>query len=92
MARRAAARSFVNSAEFKGLYGASPTDAAFVDLLYQNVLHRAPDAGGAAYWTGVLHDGAPREDVLMYFSDGAENTAAVATLIANGIGYMPWHG
>ncbi|MRV76228.1 DUF4214 domain-containing protein [Duganella sp. FT92W] len=90
VALRDVARSFIASNEFKGLYGAAPTDAAFVDLLYQNILHRAPDAAGAAYWVGVLGQGQPREDTLAFFSEGKENTDAVATLIANGISYTPW--
>jgi serralysin len=83
---------FVESAEFREKYGANPTDAAFVDLLYQNVLRRAPDADGAKYWNGVLHDGLAREDALMYFSESQENIGAVAVLIANGISYTPWLG
>ncbi|GAB2840390.1 hypothetical protein GCM10027277_04180 [Pseudoduganella ginsengisoli] len=87
-----AAGSFVGSTEFKERYGASTTDAAFVDLLYQNVLHRAPDASGAAYWNNVLHGGEPRENVLMYFSESTENVAGAASLIGNGISYTPWLG
>jgi hypothetical protein len=92
VALRDVAHSFIASKEFIGLYGANPTDAAFVDLLYQNVLHRAPDAAGAAYWVGVLGQGQPREDTLAFFSEGKENTDAVATLIAQGIGYTPYIG
>lgn len=84
------ARSFVASAEFQKLYGANPTDAAFVDMLYNNVLHRAPDAAGAAYWNGALRDGLPREQALAYFSEGKENHDAVAKLIANGFSYTPY--
>lgn len=90
VALRDVARSFIASNEFKGLYGASPSNAAFVDLLYQNILHRAPDTAGAAYWVGVLDGGQPREDTLAFFSEGNENSGAVASLIANGISYTPW--
>lgn len=90
VALRDVARSFIAGNEFKGLYGASPSNAAFVDLLYLNVLHRAPDSAGAAYWVGVLNGGQPREDTLAFFSEGNENSGAVAALIANGINYQPW--
>ncbi|MRV71540.1 DUF4214 domain-containing protein [Duganella sp. FT92W] len=90
MALTDVARSFVASAEFQQRYGANPTDAAFVDMLYSNVLHRAPDAAGAAYWNGALRDGLAREQALAYFSEGKENHDAVATLIANGFGYNPY--
>ncbi|GAB2839111.1 hypothetical protein GCM10027277_02580 [Pseudoduganella ginsengisoli] len=90
MALNDAARYFMAGAEFQKLYGANPTDASFVDLLYSNVLHRAPDASGAAYWTGVLHDGLPREQALAYFSESQENHDAVAKLIANGFSYIPY--
>ena len=89
-ALRDVSRSFITSNEFKDLYGASPADTVFVDLLYQNVLHRAPDTDGAAYWLKVLAGGQLREDTLAYFSESAENSGAVASLIANGIGYTPW--
>ena len=36
------ATGFINSAEFKALYGNNPSNAEFVTLLYDNVLHRAP--------------------------------------------------
>jgi hypothetical protein len=41
---------FGNSAEFKATY-ASDTTSVAVGKLYQNVLLRAADAGGLAYWT-----------------------------------------
>lgn len=45
---------FANSPEFTQRYGVtalSPSSPALVQLLYQNVLGRAPDAAGLAYWT-----------------------------------------
>jgi serralysin len=89
---RDVSRSFIDSKEFIRLYGAQPSDTAFVELLYQNVLHRAPDAEGAAYWVDKLGHGQLREDTLAYFSESVENTGAVATLIANGISFTPYIG
>jgi hypothetical protein len=84
------AHSFVASDEFKTLYGAQATDAEFIAHLYQNVLHRAGEAAGVAYWNGVLQQGADRAEVLAAFSEGAENTAGVAQVIGNGFVYTPW--
>jgi len=37
---------FVDSKEFKDLYGTNPANAQFLTKLYQNVLGRAPGATG----------------------------------------------
>ncbi|MDT1853295.1 DUF4214 domain-containing protein, partial [Acinetobacter baumannii] len=71
-------------------YGAGVTDGVFVDALYRNVLQRAPDQGGKDFWLGALADGVGRADVLLAFSDSAENVAQVAALIGNGFAYTPW--
>jgi hypothetical protein len=83
------AQSFVASAEFQALYGTSLTDAQYVSQLYHNVLHRDGDAGGAAYWLGVLQQGIGREQVLMSFSESPENQAAVIGIIGHGFAYVP---
>ena len=65
--------NFVRSAEFATLYGTTVTDTKFIDLLYQNVLGRAPDAGGKAYWLArMTTDKQTRAAVLNSFSDSAE--------------------
>ena len=69
---------FVNSTEFQNVYGAL-NNTAFVTLLYNNVLDRAPDAGGLANWVGRLDSGSSRESVVIGFSESTEfrnNTAA----------------
>lgn len=45
--------AFAASSEFQNTYGAL-SNADFVDLVYENVLHRDPDAAGLAYWTAKL--------------------------------------
>jgi Ca2+-binding RTX toxin-like protein len=66
------AANFVNSAEFVRTYG-SVDDGEFVTLLYDNVLDRAPDPQGFAFWTGRLDSGvSSRADVLLGFSQSAE--------------------
>jgi hypothetical protein len=83
------ARGFVNSAEFASLYGAHPSDAQYVDALYANVLHRAPDVSGYDFWLHALQVAA-RDDVLVHFSESAENQAQVIGAIAHGIEFTPW--
>jgi hypothetical protein len=85
------AHGFVNSAEFDSLYGAHTSDAQYVDALYQNVLHRTPDAAGYDFWLHAMQI-APRDEVLVNFSESAENQAQVIGAIANGIAYTPWTG
>lgn len=66
-----AAQGFVRSREFQNTYGALD-NAAFVELLYQNVLGRQGDAAGAAGWTGRLDSGASRSTVVLGFSESLE--------------------
>ena len=81
------ANNFILSAEFAQTYGPPTTlsNSSFVDLLYDNVLGRDPDAGGEAYWLGQLANGLSRAHVLASFSESAENKALVESAIANGI-------
>jgi Ca2+-binding RTX toxin-like protein len=62
---------FVNSAEFQTTYGALNNNQ-FVTLLYNNVLHRAPDANGLAGWVNLLNTGATRSTVVDGFSESVE--------------------
>jgi len=89
---RGAATGFVNSAEFQSVYGAL-TNPEFVELLYQNVLNRAADAGGLAGWVGQLDGGATRAQVVVGFSESAEfigNTAADAASFAGSANEQTW--
>ncbi len=47
--------SFGSSAESKALYSGDTSD--FVTAIYQNVLNRAPDAEGLAYWVDAIDRG-----------------------------------
>jgi hypothetical protein len=75
------AASFIASHEFQLRFpaAASPADQggaadhAFVTALYQNVLHRAPDAGGLHYWLDRLANGGSRADVLVSFALSPED-------------------
>jgi subtilisin-like proprotein convertase family protein len=85
------ASGFVESAEFKALYGNDPTNADVVARFYANVLHRAPDQAGADYWTKLLdRHTLTKADVLMSFSESPENQAALVGVTQNGIDYTPY--
>lgn len=71
------ADAFAASAEFTARYGHLSNDR-FVDLLYGNVLGRAPDDDGRAHWTSVLDRGTDRGEVMIGFSESAEFAAATA--------------
>lgn len=73
------ASAFAGSNEFRNRYGAL-TNAQFVARVYANVLGRAPDAGGAAYWTGLLDGGVGRGTVLAGFSESREFIRSTGTL------------
>lgn len=65
-------QAFAGSAEFAARYGAL-NNTQFVTLVYQNVLSRAPDGAGLAYWVGQLDLGAlDRGAVMLAFSESAE--------------------
>jgi hypothetical protein len=86
------ANAFVASGEFKTLYGANPTNAEIVAKFYQHVLHRAPDAQGQ-FWIDVLDSKrASVADVLVGFSESAENVAALVGVTDTGIDFTPYTG
>ncbi|MEH6433669.1 DUF4214 domain-containing protein [Massilia sp. DD77] len=87
------ARSFIDSVEFKGLFGTAPTNAQLVEKMYQNVLHRKPDAAGLDFWVDVMERGAlTRSELLTSFSESTENQDALITIIGHGIAYTPYGG
>ncbi|MEM9898997.1 MAG: DUF4214 domain-containing protein, partial [Pseudomonadota bacterium] len=80
---------FIDSQEFQDRYGTpgSVNTADFITLLYNNVLDRAPDSDGFAFWLEQAALGASREDILVSFSESTENQANVFDDIADGIWY-----
>lgn len=85
------AGGFVNSAEFKTVYGASPTNAQIIDKLYQNILHRAGEPAGVAFWLDVLDNHKDTvANVLAGFSESPENQAGLVGVIGNGFAYTPY--
>ncbi len=80
--------NFVGSPEFQAAYG-TLSNAAFVDLLYQNVLGRPADAAGAAQWIGQLNQGVSRSQVVLGFSESQEfitNTTPGIAAWSRGLG------
>ena len=91
MALSTVAENFILADEFLKIYGSAPTHAAIVDKFYENVLNRAGDAGGIAYWNGLLDQGTLTvAQVLASFSESAENFTRLATVIGNGFEYTPY--
>ena len=95
------ATDFTYATEFKTLYGVQTADnymtgediTALVTKIYENVLNRAPDAGGRDYYAGqITAKSKTVGQVLAEISDSAENKLAVVDLIATGIEYTPWVG
>jgi len=84
---------FTQSSEFIAKYGPNPSNAAYVDALYQNVLHRGGDAGGISYWNNALNNSAvSKAYVLEQFATLPEGVSLVATAISHGIAYQQWTG
>jgi serralysin len=75
-----AAAGFMESQEFAGRYG-NPEDTAFVTLLYKNVLGREPDPTGLDTWTTALAGGKSRADVVIDFSESAENVGLTSASV-----------
>ncbi|WP_153110559.1 DUF4214 domain-containing protein [Propionivibrio limicola] len=87
------AGNFLVSAEFSSLYGSAPSAEAYVTLLYENVLDRAPDQAGLDYWTDLLDGGVNnRVQTLINFSESDENQLNVIGSISAGIEYALFAG
>ena len=93
------ATGFTYADEFKTLYGVQTADnymtgediTALVTKIYENVLDRAPDAGGRDYYSSQITTKLKTVgQVLAEISDSAENKLAVADLIGTGIEYTLW--
>ena len=89
------AQGFLISNEFVTAMGGTPSSASanaafisslapttFLTALYENVLARAPDGPGLAYWEGQLASGASQASVLVSFATSTENT--IDTSASNG--------
>jgi hypothetical protein len=79
-----AADGFTSSREFQSKYG-NLDNAGFVDLLYENVLSRDPDPAGFQHWLNTMADGMNRSNVVLAFSESAENIELTRSAVEQGI-------
>jgi hypothetical protein len=87
---RTISSSFAASSEFTRRYG-KLSDAAFVDLVYRNVLGRPADSGGASYWRSKLRTGETRGSMMVAFSESSEyvrKTKTKTSVIALALGLL----
>jgi hypothetical protein len=86
------AARFIDSPEFRDLYGSNVSSADFLTKVYSNVLERTPDEAGLNWWVNEMRTNPIKtwQKVLADFSESSENQANVASLIANGIEYIAW--
>jgi serralysin len=90
---RTIAEEFLTQKEFYGIYGEDSSNEVFLGKLYENVLHRQPDAEGFAYWmyrlTNTVEDSS-RAQVMLEFSESIENKIQVYQVTSSGMEFEPW--
>jgi hypothetical protein len=88
------AARFIDSNEFRAMYGAATTDEQYLTKVYQNVLGRDPEPGGYNWWLNEMRTNPEktRAKVLADFSESTENKAGTAQLVGQGIVFEPWVG
>lgn len=77
------AQAFTQSAEFQTLYGEDVSNSDFVNLLYQNILHRTADQTGYDYWLNEINETGDRGSMIVGFSNSVEYTTEMASTIDN---------
>lgn len=88
---KSVAQGFLDSPEYHKAYDGVASNRELVNRYYENILHRAPDAGGLDFWAGVLDSkAAGTADVLASISDSAENRDGLIGVIGNGFAYTPY--
>lgn len=74
------AMGFAKSAEFSAMYG-SLSASKQIDLAYRNILERAPDLGGAQFWTSKLESGTPIGEIVWKLVNSAFNQTGNADAV-----------
>ncbi|MCI0756168.1 DUF4214 domain-containing protein [Teichococcus vastitatis] len=76
------ADGFTESAEFAARYGSGTSTMDFVELLYNNALHRSSDPLGKDHWSALIDGHAmTRAEAVLGFSESAEHIALTAPRI-----------
>jgi V8-like Glu-specific endopeptidase len=81
------ANNFLGSPEFQATYG-SLDDTQFITKLYENVLHREPEAAGLQFHLQELASGQTRAMMLTHFSESPECQQLLMGAMAYGIQYI----
>ena len=81
---------FTSSAEFQMKYG-SPEPTTFVKMLYANVLQREGEPSGVASWVEAMNRGMTKSQVVLGFSESAENTMRTTPTIQQGLWIVDDH-
>ncbi|MGO4376705.1 DUF4214 domain-containing protein [Pseudoduganella sp. RAF53_2] len=91
MSLESVANGFVNSPEFRSIYGTNPSNTAIITHFYENVLHREPEQAGLDYWVNILNNKqASLAAVLIGFSESQENFVNLIGSMKDGIDYIPY--
>jgi hypothetical protein len=83
--------AFIASQEFQTTYG-SLNNQQFVQLVYQNVLGRQPDANGLIYWLTQLQSGMSRAQMMESFFLSDEYRARARTRQLANLCYLGFLG
>ncbi len=74
------ANQFLDSPEFRERYGALD-NRRFLELIYENVLTRAPDQFGIDFWVGRMNNGLDRGSVMLSFANSEEFVRRTGTVL-----------
>jgi Ca2+-binding RTX toxin-like protein len=81
-----AAQGFVNSDEFRQVYGANPTAQQLVTGFYTNILGRAPEQAGFNFWFNILNNRPDQRAVVLEgIANSPENQNGLIATIGQGI-------
>jgi len=85
---RELSQQFLVSSEFNRRYGV-PSNRAYIDVLYRNVLGRSADANGLDYWNRRLVAGQiSRAGLVVQFSESSENRTKTASKVEASVVYV----
>ena len=87
----AIAAGFMDSPEFRAAYGSNPGNTELVTKIYENVLHRQPDAAGLKWYVDLLEGKKiSAAAALADISNSDENYAGTIAKISNGFLFTPY--